>query len=102
MAIASTPISLEDIAESWMADHDLLPQEREALEAIHEETLRSLPLAVDVDIAPGHVCTEVDLRPGATWVEVEAAILDDVQGTGTECLRSVQRLLDDFGLPRLH
>ena len=67
-------LNLEEITDAWIADHDLPIEMIQHLKEGHRE-ICSEPCG-SPQIAPVHVCSELDLPQGSTWIEVAAALLD--------------------------
>ncbi len=84
-------LTAEEIAENWIADRSLPPEQIAWLKTDHAANVHNVGLSAP-SIAPGHICTELDLPQGSTWIEVVACLLDAIYGTADAHLAEVQRL----------
>lgn len=90
MTETTTDFCTEEIAENWIADRSLPPEQITWLKTEHQKNLERPGEASTAHIAPGHICTELDLPQGSAWLEVMASLLDAVEGTGEQRLHEVQ------------
>lgn len=90
MTDTTADLSTEEIAENWIADRSLPPEQIDWLKAEHQGNLNQPGDASTASIAPGSICTELDLPQGSAWVEVISSLLDAVEGTGDQRLIELQ------------
>lgn len=95
MSLTAEALDSQEIVESWAANRHLTPDQRQALVAEHNETIRRMGEITSFDIAPSHFCEEADLPQGSTWAEVIASILEEQ--TGEHQLADLKAEMVKFG-----
>jgi len=87
-------LSLEDIAENWIADRTIAADILQQLEDEHDQDV-ACPLGL-LSTAPGHYCEEVGLPQGSSWIEVRASLLDACHGMTND--HHLKQIREAYGL----
>jgi hypothetical protein len=67
---------LAEVVEAFLADGRLSRRKRAFLEQALDQIEDNLGAVASPDVAPGEICSGLDLDPGSYWCQVAAAVLD--------------------------
>jgi hypothetical protein len=72
---------IEEVFDAWVADRKLSRRKLAFLETAHNQTMEVMlsSCGLSPDVAPGGLCSELDLPQGSYWCQLVAELLDHLK-----------------------